>query len=136
MASETDAGGNSTEATSTRRRAKGIALSPAAQSELERLNGSYAIRLQQLASKAAQAKNADVISKSDITFAANALGVKIDKKRYKVANDLGAAFIGAALAGIVAIVLADTYTFETALVVGIPLLIGLVLYIYGAAGRS
>jgi hypothetical protein len=135
MANDADALENSANPNPARRRRRTMDLSPAAQEEFQKLNATHALRVRELATNAARAKNADVVSKSDITFAANAMGMSITKKRYKVASDFGAGFIGAALAGGVAIVIADTYTFKTALAVGIPLLIGLALYIYSYAGK-
>ena len=134
MTDETTTGGLEPVAAS-RRRGRTLSFSSPASAEIEKQANGYKRRLERMSRQIASAKQSDVVSQIDVKRAADNIGAQVDRKKYKAASDIGALLGGASVATLLTMLITHvTLNGQAGVIVGVPLVAGLISYFYGLAG--
>jgi hypothetical protein len=102
--------------------------------EYDKAVREYLIGLEQLSRALARKRKSEVVSPFDVQQATVFLGADPDRK-FRHIGEIGTLLIGAGLAYLGNVIFGSSYTFGSALLVFLPLLVGCILYAF-SWGRS
>lgn len=94
------------------------------------VTNDYLITLEQMSRSVAKSKGSTVVDNGHVSLAAQALGTDAGSKGVSRLGDIGLFLAGAAIGYLGNVVIGSEYTFGNALIVFVPLTLGIALYCY------